>query len=89
MRRDAYLLAQVPSQQWHLTEQQVRADSGVGLLERATSKLSVFSGAGAKNCAKPESDVDLAITVGVGHYVALADKWEADLSKSLGLQVKR
>ena len=30
--------------------------------------------------------MDLAITVRVGHYVALADKWEADVSKSL--QVK-
>ena len=70
-----------------LTEQQVRAVREWAARAGHVVVVCLF-GRGAKYCAKPESDVDLAITVGVGHYVALADKWEADLSKSLGLQVK-
>jgi predicted nucleotidyltransferase len=39
-------------------------------------------------CARPDSDVDIAITVGFGHYVAIANKEEAELSKRLGLTVR-
>ena len=70
-----------------LTEQQVRAVREWAARAGHVEVVCLF-GRGAKYCAKPASDVDLAITVGVGHYAALADKWEADLSKSLGLQVK-
>ena len=70
-----------------LTEQQVRAiqewAGGTGVIEA----VRLF-GSRAKGCARPDSDVDLAITTGVGHYIALADQWEAELSIALGLTVK-
>jgi len=57
---------------------------------RGISQISAVRlfGSRAMGCARPDSDVDLAITVGVEHYVAIADREEARLSKSLGLVVR-
>jgi predicted nucleotidyltransferase len=45
-------------------------------------------GSRAKGCAKPDSDLDVAISASVGNYVALADQWEAHLREAIGLWVK-
>ena len=45
-------------------------------------------GSRAKETARPDSDLDLAITASNGNYVALADRWEAHLRLVTGLFVK-
>jgi predicted nucleotidyltransferase len=45
-------------------------------------------GSRAKGMAKPQSDVDLAVTASDGNYVALATQWERHLSSKLGLDVR-
>ena len=69
-----------------LTEEQVRyiqewADR-TGVVE--TVRLY---GSRAKGNARPDSDVDLALTVGTGHYVRFADEWQRELSYALVLNV--
>lgn len=44
-------------------------------------------GSHTKGCARPDSDVDLAVTAEAGHYVALASEWETVLGARLGLTV--
>ena len=53
--------------------------------ERAIEMVRLY-GSRAKGCARPSSDVDLAITTSFGSYVALADKWAQELSHRLGLK---
>jgi predicted nucleotidyltransferase len=45
-------------------------------------------GSRAKGTARPDSDVDLAVTADYGNYVALVAQWEDRLSKELGLDVR-
>jgi predicted nucleotidyltransferase len=44
-------------------------------------------GSRAKGCASPRSDIDLVVTAGYEHIVALADDWGRDLTKRTGLCV--
>ena len=41
-------------------------------------------GSYAKGSAHECSDVDLAVSANAGHYLALVDKWEHDLTEMLG-----
>ena len=77
-----------------LTERQLRAITDWAHLTPLVKEVRLF-GSRAKGCAKPESDVDLAVTIGggdpgtiLGNYIAFADQWERDLSEALGLDVK-
>jgi predicted nucleotidyltransferase len=69
-----------------LTEQQVRYiqewAEGTGVVE--TVRLY---GSRAKDSARPDSDVDLALTVGTGNYVRFANEWQKELSDALILKV--
>ena len=77
-----------------------RLDQSIGLTEQQERKVREWAdrtqyvkavrlfGSRAKGCAKPHSDVDLAVTADAGHYVALAAKWEAELAALLGLTVR-
>ncbi len=44
-------------------------------------------GSRAKGNARPDSDVDLAVSASAGHYVALVAEWEKHLSERTGLTV--
>ena len=44
-------------------------------------------GSKAKGNARPDSDVDLAVSAAGGHYTALAAEWEKHLSDCTGLTV--
>ena len=70
-----------------LTDQQVRTIQQWAEKAHYVREVRLF-GSRAKGCARPNSDVDLAITIGVDHYVALASQWEEQLSSLLGLTVK-
>jgi len=69
-----------------LTDQRERAIKERAVRTGVVEAVRLY-GSRAKGCARPDSDVDLAITTGVGHYVALARGWEDELSKALGLTV--
>jgi predicted nucleotidyltransferase len=69
-----------------LTCQQVRAIQAWAEAAGYAREVRLF-GSRAKGCARPDSDVDLAITAGFEHYVARANAWEAELSQTLGLIV--
>jgi predicted nucleotidyltransferase len=43
--------------------------------------------AGHKGNARPDSDVNLALTVGTGHYAQFANEWQKELSDALVLKV--
>ena len=45
-------------------------------------------GSRAKGRARPDSDVDLAVTALVGNYVRFADEWQRELSEKLELDVR-
>jgi predicted nucleotidyltransferase len=49
-----------------LTEHQVRAIKEWAQSARYAQEVRLF-GSRAKGCARPDSDVDLAITAGIGH----------------------
>lgn len=70
-----------------LSEQQLEAIRRWAQGITQISEVRLF-GSRAMGCARPDSDVDLAITVGFGHYVAIANQAEAELSRRLGLIVK-
>ena len=65
-----------------LTDQQARAikewAGRTGVIEAVR-----LYGSRAKGCARPDSDVDLAITASDGNYVRFADEWERELSDKL------
>jgi predicted nucleotidyltransferase len=70
-----------------LTEQQVR------YIQEGAERTGVVEtvrlyGSRAKGSARPDSDVDLALTVGTGNYVRFANEWQKDLSDVLVLKVK-
>jgi predicted nucleotidyltransferase len=54
-----------------LTEEQVRLIQDWAAREHIIEEVRLF-GSRAKGCARPDSDVDLAVTAAAGHYVALA-----------------
>ena len=43
-------------------------------------------GSRSKNCARADSDLDLAITASDGNFVALADQWQGQLRERTGIQ---
>lgn len=70
-----------------LTDNQVRAITNWAAEERVIEEVRLF-GSRAKGYARPDSDVDLAVTADEGHYVALAAAWEERLTAQLGLEVR-
>jgi predicted nucleotidyltransferase len=70
----------------NLTEQQVEIIKRWAASSPYVQAVRLF-GSGAKGCARPDSDVDLAVTASVGHYVALAAKRETELREKTGVQL--
>jgi predicted nucleotidyltransferase len=78
----------------NLTGSQVRAIQKWGAATPQVLEVRLF-GSRAKGLARPDSDVDLAVTVGgskgatvPGNYVALANVWEDHLRQATGLDVR-
>jgi predicted nucleotidyltransferase len=76
-----------------LTEQQVRTIQDWAQTTRYVSEVRLF-GSRAKGCARPDSDIDLAITVGgtnpgliLGNYLAMDQRWQDELSSLLSRKV--
>jgi predicted nucleotidyltransferase len=77
-----------------LSGDQVEAIREWARLTPQVEEVRLF-GSRAKGCARPDSDVDLAVTVGggpgatvAGNYVALASRWEEHLHQATGLTVR-
>jgi predicted nucleotidyltransferase len=75
-----------------LTEQQVRAIRQWAMQARHVREVRLF-GSRAKGGARPNADVDLALTVGgdnpgtiLGIYYALGQRWQDELTSVLGLK---
>jgi predicted nucleotidyltransferase len=68
-----------------LSDQQVQTIKDRAGKAGVIEKVHLF-GSRAKGCARPDSDVDLAITTGIGHYVRFANEWVVELSEKLGLK---
>lgn len=78
----------------NLTDSQVRAIQKWAAATPQVLEVRLF-GSRAKGRARPDSDVDLAVTVGgsngatvPGNYVALAKLWENHLRRTTGLDVR-
>jgi predicted nucleotidyltransferase len=70
-----------------LTEQQRRNIQEWAEGTRVVETVRLY-GSRAKGSARPDSDVDLAITVSAGNYVRFANEWQKELSDGLGLGVR-
>jgi predicted nucleotidyltransferase len=78
-----------------LTDSQKHAIQKWAAATPQVTEVRLF-GSRAKGCARPDSDVDLAITVGggskgataAGNYVALANRWEEHLRQATGLTIR-
>jgi len=70
-----------------LTEQHVRYVQEWAERTGVVETVRLY-GSRAKGSARPDSDVDLAITVSAGNYVRFANEWQKELSDALLLKVR-
>jgi predicted nucleotidyltransferase len=69
-----------------LTEQQVRYIQEWAERTGVVQTVRLY-GSRAKGGARPDSDVDLALTLSTGNYVRFANEWQNELSNALFLKV--
>jgi predicted nucleotidyltransferase len=69
-----------------LTEQQVHYIQEWAERAGVVETVRLY-GSRAKNSARPDSDVNLALTVGTGQYVGFVNEWQKELSDALVLKV--
>jgi predicted nucleotidyltransferase len=69
-----------------LTEQQVRYIEDWAERAGVVETVRLY-GSRARGSARPDSDVNLALTVGTSHYVRFLNEWQKELSDALVLKV--